>query len=305
MGPVMDWDDLKIFLALQRSASIRAAAEALGLSHSTVSRRLQSLETALGSKLFLRRAEGLGLTEAGTELVAHAERIESNVQAMTSAVLGRDARLSGRLRLSLPPPLAEHLVMPILAGFARTYPEIELEVISTYGFIDLDRQHADIAIRFQVEPDRHLVGRRLPNVAYSVYASPDYIAQHRFQGPKADAAWIIWKDSDRTLPWFAATLFPICGFGPIIPDPLCQIAAARAGMGMAYAPCFIADADPGLVRVPGAGVMQDRPGWILAHPDTRSSHRVRVCMAHLATEIACHRAALAGDLPLAAGGVSA
>ena len=302
---MMDWDDLKVFLAVQRNASVRAAAEALGLSHSTVSRRLQTLEAALGARLFLRRAEGLALTETGSDLVAHAEQIESGVQAMTLAVLGRDAQLSGRVRLSLPPPLAQHLIMPILADFATAYPEIDLEVISTYGFTDLDRQHADIAIRFQAEPDRHLVGRRLPDMAYSVYASPAYIARHQFQGPDADAVWILWKESDRALPWFARTPFPDCGFGPIIPDPLSQIAAARAGLGMVYTMCLIGDADPGLARVPGAGVMQDRTGWILAHPDARSSHRVRVCMAHLANGIARHRAALAGDLALAAAEVSA
>lgn len=300
----MDWDDLKVFLAVQRSSSIRAAAETLRLSHSTVSRRLQTLETSLGARLFLRLAEGLALTETGADLVAHAECIESDVLAMQSVLLGRDARLSGRLRVSLPPPLAEHLVMPILAGFAARYPEIELEIISSYSFVDLDRQHADIAIRFQTAPDPHLVGRRLPEIAYSVYASPDYVERHRFQGADADAAWIIWKDSDRVLPWFRETSFQDCGFGPIIADPLAQIAAARAGMGMVYAMCLLGDADPGLARVPGAGLMRDRPGWILAHPIGRSSQRVKVCMEYLASEIARHRTALGGGAPLAALEVS-
>lgn len=290
----MDWDDLKVFLSLLRSPNIRAAAERLGVSHSTVSRRLAGLEAALGAKLFLRHADGLTPTETAVALIGPAERMESEVQRLQMELLGRDARLTGRLRLSLPPPLAQHLMMPILADFMKAYPAIDLEVISTLGFSDLDRQHADVAIRFQHNPDPHLVGRRLPEVAYSVYASADYIARHRFHGAEANAEWIIWSENDRRSGWFRGTALPDCGTGPIIPDPMAQIAAARAGLGMVYTLCFIADADPTLHRVPGVGVMQDRPAWILTHPDARSSQRVRVCVNFICDALARHSRALAG-----------
>jgi DNA-binding transcriptional LysR family regulator len=290
----MDWDDLKIFLALHRSPSIRAAAERLGVSHSTVSRRLQGLEATLGAKLFLRHADGFSPTETANQLVAHAERMESDVQHMQMELLGRDARLSGRLRVSVPPPLAQHLVMPMLAEVIAAYPAIDLEVISTLGFTDLDRQHADIAIRFQHVPDAHLVGRRLPEVAYSIYATPQYIESHQFHGPKANAEWLIWSESDRSSAWFRGTPLPECRLGALIPDPLAQLAAARAGIGMVYSPCFIADVDLALTRVPGAGVMKDRPCWILTHPDARTSQRVRVFVAALVAAFQKHRVALAG-----------
>jgi len=291
----MDWDDLKIFLAVHRSPSIRAAADHLGVSHSTVSRRLQALEQALGARLFLRHAEGFAATETAQDLIAYAERIESDVLRMQADLLGRDTRLAGRLRVTMPPIVAQHLMMPILAEFTAHYPAIELEVASGYGFTDLDRQHADVAIRFQQNPDAHLVGRRLPEVAYSVYATPAYIASHRFHGPGADAVWIIWSHADRASAWFRGTPLPDCPTGPVIPDPLDQTAAARAGMGMVYVPCFVGDRDGDLRRVPGVGVMRDRPGWILSHPDTRTSQRVRVCVTFLAEALARHRALLAGD----------
>ena len=290
----MDWDDLKVFLSLQRSPNIRAAAQRLGVSHSTVSRRLGALEAALGAKLFLRHADGLTPTETAHALLGPAERMESEAQRLQMELLGRDTSLAGRLRLSVPPPLAQHVMMPILADFMQAYPAIDLEVISTIGFSDLDRQHADIAIRFQHNPDPHLVGRRVPEVAYSVYASAEYIACHSFQGPKADAEWIIWSENDRTSSWFRGTALPDCRTGPIVPDPMAQIAAARAGLGMVYTLCFIADADPALQRVPGAGVMQDRPAWILSHPDARSSQRVRVCVNFLSEALFRLRPALAG-----------
>jgi DNA-binding transcriptional LysR family regulator len=291
----MVWDDLRVLLSLLRSPNIRAAAQQLGVSHSTVSRRLGALEVALGAKLFLRHADGLTPTETAIALLGPAERMESEVQRLQMDLLGRDARLTGRLRLSLPPPLAQHLMMPILHDFMHAYPAIDLEVISTLGFSDLDRQHADVAIRFQHNPDPHLVGRRLPDVAYSVYASADYIAQHRFHGTDTNAEWIIWSEKDRTSSWFRGTALPDCRTGPIIPDPMAQIAAARAGLGMVYTLCFIADADPALHRVPGMGVMLDRPAWILTHPDARSSQRVRVCVNFLCEALTRHRPALAGE----------
>ena len=260
-----------------------------------MSRRLTTLEAALGAKLFLRNADGLIPTETAADLLAHAERMETEVLQMQMELLGRDARLSGRLRLSIPPPLAQHLMMPMIADFMRAYPAIDLEVMSTYGFSDLDRQHADVAIRFQHSPEPHLMGRRLPEFAYSVYASPDYIAAHRFQGPTATARWIIWADGDRTSAWFRGTALPDCASGPLIPDPLAQIAAARAGLGMVYTLCFMGDADPALRRVPGVGILRDRPGWILTHPDARSSQRVRVCVAYLCEVLSQHRQILAGE----------
>ena len=115
----MDWDDLKIFLSLHRSPNIRAPAQRLGVSHSTVSRRLATLEAALGAKLFLRNADGLIPTETAGDLLAHAERMETEVLLMQMELLGRDARLSGRVRLSIPPPLAQHLLMPMIVDFMR------------------------------------------------------------------------------------------------------------------------------------------------------------------------------------------
>lgn len=290
----MDWDDLRLFLAICRGGSVREAALRLAISHSTVSRRLQAFEAVMGAQLFLRHAGGLSPTETGSALLVHAERVESDVLALQAGLLQSDGRLAGRLRISAPPPIAHHLLMPILAPFLQRYPDIEAEVIASYDFTDLDRQHADIAIRFQANPDDHLVGRRLPDLAYSIYATPDYVASHRFHGPGADARWIIWSDKDRGSAWFRASPLPDCGFGPVIPDPLAQLSAARAGLGFVYAPCILADADPALIRVPGMGPMADRPGWILTHPDIRSSQRVKLCVRHLAEGFSALRVPMAG-----------
>ena len=172
---VFEWDDLRIFLAILRGRSVRAASKLLNVSHSTVSRRLQAMEEQIGIKLFVRQPEGFVLTEVGEAMVERAERIESEILSLEREVFGRDAMLSGPVRISAPPLLAQHLLMPILAEFTELYPEIEIDMDATFDVADLRRRYADIAIRFQVSSDENLISHRLPDFASSIYATPDYI----------------------------------------------------------------------------------------------------------------------------------
>ena len=118
-----EWDDLRVFLAVLRGRSARAASKLMGVSHSTVSRRLQSMEQQLGVKLFVRQPEGFVLTEVGETMVDRAERVESEILSLEREVFGRSALPSGPVRISAPPLLAQHLLMPILAEFADLFPD--------------------------------------------------------------------------------------------------------------------------------------------------------------------------------------
>ncbi len=146
------------------------------------------MEEQLGIKLFVRQPEGFVLTEVGEAMVERAERVESEILSLEREVFGRDAMLSGPVRISAPPLLAQHLLMPLLAEFAELYPEIEIEMNATFDVADLRRRDADIAIRFQVLPGDSLVAHRLPDFASSIYATADYIATHNFQGPTRPVA---------------------------------------------------------------------------------------------------------------------
>ena len=122
----------EFFSLFFRGRSVRAAAKLLGVSHSTVSRRLQAMETRLGAKLFDRQPEGFVITPVGEAVVGRAERVESEVHGLELDILGRDARLAGPVRISMPPPLAHHMMMPHIAEFAALYPDIQIEIVSTY-----------------------------------------------------------------------------------------------------------------------------------------------------------------------------
>jgi DNA-binding transcriptional LysR family regulator len=290
----IEWSDLRVFLAIHRGKSIRAAAKALNFSHSTVSRKLAGMEDNLGAKLFTRSTDGMVATPVAEVIRERAERVESEVSAMEREVLGRDIKLTGAVRITMTPPIAENLIMPHLAEFAEKYPDIDLEIISTYALADMSRHHADIAIRFQEKPDGHLFGRRWPAFGDSIYASPEYIEKHSFTGPNPTGKWLSWGEGNKHPDWIRTMPFPKCLIHHDVPEIHAQIEAAKAGLGMGLLPCFIADPAPDLVRVPGAGVVQTRQGWVLTHPDLKTTERVRICVRFLIDAAAKHQDLITG-----------
>lgn len=297
---VFEWDDLRIFLAILRGRSVRAAAKLMGVSHSTVSRRLQAMESQLGVKLFVRHPEGFVLTEVGETMVERAERVESEILSMEREIFGRDATLSGPIRISMPPLIAQHLIMPFITEFSALYPDIEIEIVATYDIANLTRRNADIAIRFQAEPEGHLISHRLPDFANAVYATPDYIAEHSFTGQEPTGRWINWErenSRDTLTQWQRNSPYSSCKVQHSVSDPSSQLQAVKAELGFAYLFCFMAEQDPTLARLPGETEVKLIPAWILTHPDLISTERVRVCVRFLVEVIRKHASRLSTYSP--------
>ena len=133
----MDWDNLRIFLALANQGSVRAAGAALGISHSTVARRIEAFEDQLGVRLFDRTPSGYALTAAGEEMLGVAGRVDEEISALERRILGQDTRLAGEIRVTLPDAIVSDLLMPDLADFTRDYPDIDLEIILSYRHLYL------------------------------------------------------------------------------------------------------------------------------------------------------------------------
>lgn len=291
----LDWNDLKVFLALERGGSARAAAAQLKNSHSTVLRRLQALEDALEAKLFDRTPDGLVLTGSGARLLSKAQQIEAEVFEAERDLAGADIRLQGPIRLTVPPPVIQFLLLPFLAQFRRDYPDIELEIVATYAYSDLGRRDADVAIRFSEAPDDHLVGRRLPQFRDAIYASRAFIEAH-FNGEATnDAAWIGWPNAARFKERVSRTPFAKAPVAWHLPNLMLQAEAARQALGMALLPCIMGDRDPALARVPGSATYETIPAWLLTHPDLRRMERVRVFAGLLAKAIEGERDFVSGQ----------
>jgi len=291
---VFEWDDLRFFLAIQRGRSVRAASKMLGVSHSTVSRRLGAMEEHTGVTLFVRKPEGFILTETGEAMVARAERVESEILSMERDVFGRDAKLAGPVRISAPPLLAQHLLMPILADFSKLYPEITLEIDATFDVADLRRRNADIAIRFQVQPEKSLVAQRLPDFANAIYASLDYIETHRFDGEQVDAKWILLGGKEVLAHWRSDCTYSGCPVQHVVSDMLVHLNAVKAGLGFGYLFCFLADEDPELIRLPETPTDKAITAWVVTHPDLTSTERVRACARFLTDAIWSREAKIRG-----------
>ena len=290
----MDWDDLKYFLATARKGSIRAAAETLGVNHSTVSRRLAGFEDKLGVRLFERMPGGYLTTQAGEDMVRSAERIEDEIAALDRRIAGRDTSLTGLLRVTVPGPWP---FMQDIAAFAHANPGIELEVAGTTDIANLTRREADVAVRFSNDPPGHLVGRRLLQYAVAVYASPGYLADHDMQRSPAAVNWIGWNDPVPDPQWVRESAFPKSPARHRLDDLSLQVQAAKAGLGISILPCFIADNEPGLVRVPPGDTLPGRDLWLLTHEDLRYTARVRKFIDFMADAILKRRDLFEGRRP--------
>ena len=291
----IDWNDLKVLLALERGGSARAASARLGISHSTVLRRLQVLERALGVQVFDRTPEGLVLTEPGMRMMRKAEQIEADVLEAERDVRGADVELEGSIRLTAPPAVLQFVLMPYLAEFRTTYPAIDLEIVSTNQVADLDRRDADVAIRFSEAPDEHLVGRRLPEFRDAIYATPTYIAEHISVQATTTAKWVGWVDQARFLKRVSTSTLSNRPIAWRLPSMTLQAEAARQGHGMALLPCIVGDRDPELARIPNAPTVANLPAWLLIHPGLRRMERVRVFARMIASRLEQDRKRLAGE----------
>ncbi|RTR37752.1 LysR family transcriptional regulator [Shewanella canadensis] len=291
-----EWDDLRIFLAIFRGRSIRAASRIMGVSHSTVSRRLQAMELQLESKLFTRQPEGFILTEVGESVVKRAERVETEILSIEREIFGRDTSLAGLIRISAPPNIAQHLLIPCIREFAALYPDIDIQLDSSYEFANLSRNDADIALRIQKMPDDHLIGHQLPDLAGAIYATPEYIATHSFTGKESTARWVGWGSHKAMAKWHGETPYSHCKVQHCIHDPLAHLQAVKEGLGFSMLYCFIADKELGLIRLPEQAKPNYSPFWILTHPDLITTERVRVCVRFLREAIYKQQSQLTGGI---------
>lgn len=289
----MDWDDIKLFLALVRAGNVRRAGNQAGVSHSTIARRIDQFEARLGVKLLDRRPGGYTLTPAGEEMLDAAERVEHEVHAVERRVVGRDRQLAGTIRVTMVDVIATELLMPDLTRFCETYPEIELELQISYVSANLDRGEADIALRLTDKPADNLIGRQVGTMAHAAYASVDYLKHHPLDDPQA-ANWIGYGTGGRSPRWVKQSGLPHLPAKGVFESMMVQVAATRHGMGIGFLPCFVGDRDPALVRVDDKSNYPTYSLWLLRHPDTRQTARLSVFADFMVAAIAAQAAVLEG-----------
>ncbi len=269
-----DWDDHRLILTLHRSGTLRAAGDALGVTHTTIARRLSALEEREPSPVFERQGRAYRATPYGLERVALAERMEKLDYTATRIQRRSGESLSGPLSLSIPRAVFQYLLLDEIGAFIRDYPGIELSVTGTDQLANLDRGEADVVIRGQASPPDHLIGRQICMVGINHYVSRTYLKET----PPENYHWIT---ANEETDWISKTRYPDAPVALVIHDIQSQFLAIKNGFGLSRTACFMADSDPGLVRLDDQASTHIYGLWVLTHPDLRSSPKVQALMKYM------------------------
>ena len=254
---MFDWNDLRYFLEVARQGNSLAAAKALGVNQSTVQRRLVALEKQLGCALVERHPTGSRLTELGRGLLPHAEIVEQAASGLQRYVASLDKGLRGVIRLTCSTAVAHRLMKSgVLDVFHTRYPGLKVELLMTERFLDLSKGEADVAIRGGEPGDQALVGRRIADVPWGIYASRSYVERRGRPGSAEDLDQhsiieFIGEIADLKAARWLRTKAPkaiISGQSSNVPSVLL---AVKSGVGLAPLPAALADPDDELLRLLG------------------------------------------------------
>ncbi len=287
-----DWDDYRLILALARKGTLRSAASDLGMTHTTVSRRLAAIE-AMRGRLFEKHPSGYQPTRLGEALIDVAGRMESLTQAGARYQRAVEQDLSGVVTLSLPEPVAQYLLLDDLFELAETYPQIELHINTSIRFVDLDRLEADVVVRGQQAPPEHLVGRRLFPTCITYYGNRDYLAST----PREALRWIAPTSAGMWPDWLESSPYPDAPVALLSDDIVTRHHALVKGLGLARGACFMADPEPDLVRLTDEPPIRQQDFWVLTHPDLRHTPRVRAVMDFMVRAMKDKEALVLGTRP--------
>jgi DNA-binding transcriptional LysR family regulator len=291
------WDDLRTFLAVQRKGSYSAAARLLGVDPTTVGRRIDALEEALGGSLFQRSRNGLSPTDEATRLLLRAERIEAEVLASEREFQGSSNALEGTIRVTAGDGLLAALLVPALGELLSRNPGLRVELLGDARHFDLARREADVGLRLRRPTEPALVRRLLGRVPFRLFASDAYLARRGRPTSVEDLAehdFIVYGTSlDRTPPmvWLLSHL-------QRPPRIRCTLtatvaAACAAGQGIAITMPQVMHGLPGVTEVLPRVPIPHRELWGVIHSDLRGNPRVKAVF-----EWAASAAASAGIRPI-------
>jgi DNA-binding transcriptional LysR family regulator len=276
----MNWDDVRIFLAVARAGQILGAARRLELNHATVSRRLAALEDALGAKLFRRHTSGSELTPAGERFLGIAERMEAEMIAARSELAGEGDEVSGSVRIGAPDGFGVAYLAPRLGALTAEHRELSIQLGPVPRSFSLSRREADIAITVERPSEGRLVAAKLVDYSLGLYASRAYaeknglpqdpaeLSRHNLIGYVGDLVASPSLD-------YAAEFSPEWTARFAISSALGQVEAVRSGAGIGILHTFIARSMPELLSVDVVAPIR-RAYWLVYHESVRPLRRVQI-----------------------------
>jgi DNA-binding transcriptional LysR family regulator len=278
-GWMFDWNDLKYFLAVARHGSTIAAGKALGTSQSTVHRRIEELERKIGQALVTRQSSGYRLTEYGITLLPFAERVEAAIQDFSRRATDIEQDMRGVIRVTCPEPIVFRMTQSgLVERFHARHPNLRIEFITSDRYLDLSKGEVDVALR-SGDTDDELVGRKIAESVWAVYASRGYLERHGRPASVDDLSNHLLVGFDETLAGHrAARWLKEIAPGAKMPvrcnSVLGLVAAVKSGAGLGPLPIALGDVEPDLLRVIGPIPELARSWRLLTHPDIRRVPRI-------------------------------
>jgi DNA-binding transcriptional LysR family regulator len=297
---MFDWNDLKYFLAVARHGSTLAAARSLKVNQSTVQRRLAELERRIGRPLATRSPVGYRLTEFGQTLLPYARSVEDAIASAERQALASGDTLSGLIRFTCPEPIVGRLIASgLLDRFHASYPGIRVDFVTSDRYLDLSRGEADVALRSGEPEDANLVGRKVADSVWAVYASRSYIQQHGrphdLQDLKAHRLVGFEENmADHRVSRWLAEIAPDADVASRSSSVLGLLLAVKSGLGIAPLPTPIADGEDALVQLFPPIRELERGWYLLTHPDLRKQAHIAALFDFVIQELTTVRSVLMG-----------
>lgn len=294
------WDDLQHFLAVAHHGSTLAAGRALGVDQSTVQRRLSELERRIGQSLVQRQPTGYRLTEFGQEMLPFAETVERAVLAFERQMEVLGAEATGVIRMTCPEPIVHRITQTgMIDRFHARHPALKLQFVMSDKYMDLHKGDADVALRSGDTDDGELVGRKIGDSVWAVYASKVYIAQHGQPEGIEDLARHALVGFDNSMAKHRLSLWlrevaPNVELASRSSSVLGLVYSVKAGLGVGALPMPLGDAEPDLVRVFGPVPELTRIWRMLTTPELRRTPRVSAFFDFIVEEIETLRPILTG-----------
>lgn len=297
----LNWDDLKFFLEVARTRKASTAAKRLAVDYTTVSRRISSLEAALGTLLFEKsRTNGFVLTAEGQRLLGYAESIESTLHMACEQVSGSGVALSGHVRMGCTEGFGSFFITPQLSHFVDAYPAISVDILPLPHFISLSKREADIVIALERPEHGPYVCCKLCDYRLQLYATRQYLDNHPPIRQPADLnshSFISYVDdlafSSELL--YLANVLPGAAAHLRSTSVIAQFVAAQQGRSLAILPCFLAAQDPRLLPVLPEDITVTRQFWMYCREDLRKLKRITLLWDYIREVTERNRPLLMGE----------
>jgi DNA-binding transcriptional LysR family regulator len=282
---VRDWSDIQYVIATAKLGSFQAAAAAVGANPSTVGRRVVRFEANLGTKLFVRHATGMRLTDAGQLLYQKAQRMDEAASDIDSSLRDLDSGLSGKVRIFATEGLAYHWLISVLAEFCRMHPAVQIDLVTRREWLDLFSLETDLALFIERPKNPRVIAAKTVRVEHSLFLSNAYEERHGRPRRIDDLANHQFVDYApyhvcADVGWWTRNVVARHRIPMVVDSAAVYLAALRAGVGIGLLPNFYKRAAPDLTALPiptGCSVSL----WLVSHPFAHKVQRTRILLKFL------------------------